>query len=318
MKCAILGAGAIGTLVAGQLSQIDAVDILLFSRREQAMALAAFGLKLETESETISIPSSRWSVVESGENTPSDWTGATDVVLLCSKANATEELAAVAAHLLSSEGFAISLQNGIANENILARFCGSHRTLGALTTHGATRLEPGKTKWAGRGEIVIGNCGGNFTSESPQVAELLNHLHSAELNPRWSDNIDSELWLKLLLNCAINPLAAICGCSNGALLESPQLHEQSLATLLEAAMVGRAIGIDLPQDESLFEQLDLVLAATAENDCSMLQDLRRGARTEIDYINGEVLRIAEQAGIACPLNTQLLALVKGVENSLHY
>ena len=240
------------------------------------------------------------------------------MVLLCSKANATEELAAVAAHLLSSEGVVISLQNGIANENILARFCGSHRVLGALTTHGATRLEPGKTKWAGRGEIVIGNCGGNLTSQSPQVAELLNHLHSAELNPRWSENIDAELWLKLLLNCAINPLAAICGCSNGGLLESPHLHEQSLSTLLEAAMVGRTIGIDLPQDESLMEQLDLVLAATAENDCSMLQDLRRGATTEIDSINGEVLRIAEQAGIACPLNAQLVALVKGVENSLHY
>jgi len=317
MRCAILGAGAIGTLVAAQLSQIDAVELLLYSRREQAMALAALGLRMESESTSTSVPPSRWTVVESGENLPSDWAGATDVVLLCSKANASEELAAVAAHLLSSEGFTISLQNGISNENILAKHCGSHRTLGALTTHGATRLEPGITKWAGRGEIVMGNCGGNLTAESPPVAELLTHLHSAELNPRWSENIDAELWLKLLLNCAINPLAAICGCENGSLLESPQLHEQSVATLLEAALVGRAIGIELPQDEFLMEQLDLVLAATAENDCSMLQDLRRGAITEIDSINGEVLRIAEKAGIACPLNSQLVALVKGIENSLH-
>jgi 2-dehydropantoate 2-reductase len=318
MKCAILGAGAIGTLVAAQLSRIDEVELLLCSRREQALALAAIGLRLETESMPTSIPSSRWTVVEFGETLPSDWAAATDVVILCSKTNASEELSAVAARLLSSEGFTISLQNGISNENILAGYCGSNRTLGALTTHGATRLEPGVTRWAGRGEIVIGNCGGNLTAESPLVAELLTHLEAVELNPRWSENIVVELWLKLLLNCAINPLAAICGCNNGELLESAELHEQSVATMLEAAKVGRMVGIDLPGDESLIEQLNIVLASTAENDCSMLQDIRRGAITEIDSINGEVLKIAEHAGLACPLNSQLVALVKGIENSLRH
>lgn len=323
MKCAILGAGAIGTLIAGQMSEVDGVELLLCSREEQAMALSVLGLQLEIDGDTKQIPPSGWVVIADelnhlhGDDFPEGWIRNTDVVMICSKSSSTTELSEIAAMLLSSNGFVISLQNGITNENILAEKCGSHRTLGALTTHGATRLGPGITKWAGKGEIVIGNLGVKSDQESDQVSHLLHVLENADLEPRWSDSIKSELWMKLLLNCAVNPLAAICGVSNGTLLESSDLHAQSIGVMIEAAQIGRSIGIQLPDDEALIERLDSVLVATSDNDCSMLQDVRRGRITEIDSINGEILKVAEQVGIPCPLNAQLVALIKGIESTLY-
>ena len=120
----------------------------------------------------------------------------------------------------------------------------------------------------------------------------------------------------MLLNCAVNPIPAICGVSNHTLLESSELHDLSVSVMLEAAQVGRSVGVSLPDDGYLIERLDQVLVATSSNDCSMLQDVRRGSRTEIDSINGEILKVAEQSGIPCPLNSQLVTLVKGIESTL--
>ncbi|HJM87747.1 MAG TPA: ketopantoate reductase C-terminal domain-containing protein, partial [Candidatus Thalassarchaeaceae archaeon] len=122
------------------------------------------------------------------------------------------------------------------------------------------------------------------------------------------------LWHKLLLNVAINPLAAICGVRNGELLAQPELHEQALSAMLEAAQVASAEGVDL-SDFDCFTELNRVLEATAANRCSMLQDVMAGRVTEIDSLCGEVVRRGEEYGIATPLNQQLLTLVRGIEHS---
>ncbi len=125
---------------------------------------------------------------------------------------------------------------------------------------------------------------------------------------------DAMLWSKLLINVAINPLAAICGVRNGELLTRPDLHQQALDAMHEAASVALAEGVDL-SDFDLEVELDEVLAATAENRCSMLQDVMAGRSTEIGAICGEVVRRGEEHGIPTPLNQQLLTLVRGIEHS---
>ena len=316
MKCAILGVGSIGTLVAGQLSKYENLELLLCSRGEQAMALTALGLQLEIDKSTETVAPNRWTVFDTNEEVPDSWRNQVDVVIICSKTRSTHEMSVIASKLISTEGLVLSLQNGISNENIIAEHCGRQRTLGALTTHGATRLGPGITRWAGVGEVVIGGIVGNIDRDSERISNLIELLGNVGLNPRWSDEIESELWVKLLLNCAVNPIAAICGVSNHALLESSDLHDLSVSVMLEAAQVGRSVGVSLPDDSYLIERLDQVLVATSSNDCSMLQDVRRGSRTEIDSINGEILKVAEQSGIPCPLNSQLVTLVKGIESTL--
>ena len=316
MKCAIIGAGSIGSLVAAQIATSTDTELLLCSKGDSALALMALGLQLQTPVGDVIVDPTRWIVVQNNAEIPNEWLNSTDVVMVCTKASATIEIAPIAARLLSSEGVVLSLQNGISNEHQLAEVCGRHRTIGALTTHGATRVSTGITRWAGEGEIVIGPLSSGISSSEPRFEAVFDMLQKSSLNPRISESIESELWSKLLLNCAINPIAAICGVTNGSLFSIQELHEQAISTMLEAAAIGRAIGIALASDEDLIDRLDTVLQSTAANECSMLQDIKRGVITEIDAINGEILKIAEKVGIPCPLNSQLVTLIKGIENSL--
>lgn len=319
VKIAILGVGAIGGIVAASLASLKNVELLLHSRSEQGMALMTLGLEVGGIGSGMHIPPTRWQVRQDGEPVPIGWENSAEVAIICSKSASTVGLASAAFELLSADGLVLSLQNGVGNEAKLAEICGRNRTLGALTTHGATRVGLGRVHWAGRGEVVLGVMPGSTLDEnSENVQSLVQIFERAELNPRWSADIESELWVKLLLNCAINPLAAICGVKNGALLEVAELHEQAAATMLEAAVIGRAVGAAIPDDGDLIDTLDMVLAATAENDCSMLQDVRSGRLTEIEAITGQVIRLAEQVGIACPLNLQQLALIRGIEAGLRH
>jgi 2-dehydropantoate 2-reductase len=119
------------------------------------------------------------------------------------------------------------------------------------------------------------------------------------------------LWQKLLLNVAINPIAAICGVTNGALL-GEEMFNQSEATMLEAANVARMEGVSLPSDEELVNRLRSVLESTSENFCSMLQDVKDGRETEIEMMCGEVVRRGERSGVPTPLNAMLTSQIKAL------
>jgi len=143
---------------------------------------------------------------------------------------------------------------------------------------------------------------------------LLQAFEAANLNPIWSDDVKNIVWRKLLLNVAINPVCAIAGVRNGALLEVPELWDQAMAAMLEAAAVARASGVDLGEVD--FENhLRKVVETTSENRCSMLQDVMAGRATEIDSLCGAVVERGESFGIPTPANQSLHALVKGIERS---
>ena len=136
----------------------------------------------------------------------------------------------------------------------------------------------------------------------------------SNLNPIWSDNVQNIVWNKLLLNVAINPICAIAGVRNGALIEVPELWQQAMSAMLEAAAIARASGVILG-DLDLEEHLRKVVEATSENRCSMLQDLMAGRATEIDSLCGAIVERGESLGIPTPVNQSLYALVKGVGRS---
>jgi len=193
----------------------------------------------------------------------------------------------------------------------LAHRLGRARTLGGTTTHGAWRGETG-THWVGRGNIKLGRL--DNSSPEGAAAMLMTKLEEARLDPEWSDNIQRTIWTKILLNVAINPVCAIAGVRNGALLEVPELWEQAYSAMQEAAAVAGASGADL-SNLDLESTLRIVAGATAQNRCSMLQDVMAGRQTEIDELCGAVVSLGESVGVPTPRNAMLHALVRGIHIS---
>jgi 2-dehydropantoate 2-reductase len=314
VRVAVLGVGAIGGLVAARLATTDA-DLVLYARGDTARMLASVGLRLEVaDGKVEQVLPDRWVVSEGEPLEP--LLGCADVALVCGKADSTPALARIAEALLRPNGIAVSLQNGIGHAQVLTTRLGRHRVFGGSTTHAALRSTPGELRWTGRGSIELGTFpGSDLVAEDARVRGLFELFFDAGLSPEWVDDIDRTLVVKLLLNVAINPLAAICGVRNGEILSRSDLRDQAQAAMHEAALVVAAGGIDL-SDIDLERRLDEVLGATADNRCSMLQDVMAGRPTEIDAICGEVVRMAEEHGIPTPLNQQLLTMVKGIEHSL--
>lgn len=314
MRIAILGTGALGGVIAGCLADTQA-DLVCFSRGSSAELLES-GLTIFTPEGTVEmIPRERYLLIDS-EKGPLDMSmyDSCDVVIIAGKADSTSSLSSIAEEILSENGIAVSIQNGLGNMDIIASRVGLENVIGGSTTHSAWRDERG-VHWTGRGSIFLGSMDGS--EPSPTASEFVSILGEAGLNPKWSSEIEKEIWKKLMINVAINPVCAIAGVRNGALAELPELWSLSLEAMKEAELVARAYGIDLGAMDNE-EYLRKVVYATAENRVSMLQDLMAGRMTEIDVISGAVVSKGQELGIPTPINKVLLTLVKGIEMSPHH
>ena len=315
MRIAVLGVGSIGGVLLGSLSDTDC-ELLAISRGSSASNLSSMGLVLYSPEGPIeAIPPDRFETFDSQSGPVSEGiANSCDVAFICGKADATPVLAQIAEEILKPEGIAISLQNGMGHAQVLAHRLGRDRTLGGITTHGAWRDDKG-THWVGRGNITLGTLD---ASAPPAKAErLMELLDQARLFPEWSLDINRSIWTKLLVNVAINPVCSIAGVRNGALLEVPELWTQAISAMSEAATVATASGIDLSGLE-LEDLLRDVAANTAENRCSMLQDIMAGRKTEVDHLCGAVVEMGESVGVPTPRNEMLHALVSGIEISSEF
>ena len=168
---------------------------------------------------------------------------------------------------LTQDGVAISIQNGMGHAQTLAHRLGRERTLGGITTHGAWRNDNVGTHWVGRGSITIGSL--DESKPSANAERLIEILDQAGLSPEWSQDINKSIWIKLLVNVAINPVCSIAGVRNGALLEVPELWAQAISAMSEAATVATASGVDLSDIdiESYSERLLQTLPTTDVRCC---------------------------------------------------
>ena len=316
MRVAVLGVGAIGGLVASRLARAGC-EVLLCARGETAQALAAVGLLLDTpDGRTVALAPDRWTVFDTTqEEIPVELQGWADYAILCGKSYDVPDLCRICDKVLSLNGLAMCLSNGIGHMDKLANFVGKHRVVGASTTHGAIRIGPGEVQWTSRGAVKMGAfVGSDLEPVEPRIDSLMSAFDEAGLNPIWSEDITKTIWSKLLLNVAINPVCAIAGVLNGEMLLQPELFETGLAAMEEAGRIASAEGGDLT-DFDLAQSLEDLCRATADNRVSMLQDIMAGRPTEIDSICGEVVKRGEALGIPTPRNQTLHALVKGIEQS---
>ncbi len=292
----IVGSGGLACLFAARLSASG--------RTVQMLATWPEGLAaLQTRGVTLVMPDgSRHSYAVQASSQPRDFAGAQEAIVLV-KAWQTERAAAQLLNCLTVDGIALTLQNGLGNREKLVAKLGSARVAVGVITTGATLLGPGEVRWAGEGLISL--------QANPKIAPLAEQLKVSGFKVATVDDVDSLIWSKLVINAAINPLTAILNVPNGELLTRPTARELSAALASEVATVADAMGIDLTFADPVAAAED-VAKRTAPNFSSMLQDVRRGAATEIDAICGAVVQAGAEVGVPALVNATMWKLVSAL------
>lgn len=286
-----------GSLFGGLLSQRH--EVVLVGRKAHMAAIRQHGLSISGRTQMVAHPTARedLSSLES-----------IDVILITVKAYDTEK-AVIALKPFWRSALFLSLQNGLGNEELLARR--ADRVLGGVTGQGVTFMAPGEVYHAGVGDTYIGPYQGVAPTETAQVIEA---FRSCDIPCSLSDDIRRDLWMKALVNACINPLTGTLRVRNGHLLGSEVLSELMRDIAEEGVRVASAYGLQLNHQEVL-QRVRTVAEATAENRSSMLQDLERGRKTEIDSINGAIVELGREKGVECRVNSLLTLLVKAIEEA---
>jgi len=296
MDILIVGTGALATLFAARLGMAGTHVSMLGTWQAGIEALHQHGARwVDGDGLEHSVPIH-------ATDAPREVSGAR-VALVLVKAWQTARAARQLAECLAADGMAVTLQNGIGNREIFARDLGPNRVVLGVTTTGATLLGPGLVRPGGEGVLSL--------ERNPALGPVETALQSAGFQVESVPDTESLAWGKLVINAAINPLTALLRVPNGELLERPEARRLMADLALEAASVARAEGIRLPFENPV-EMVEEVARKTAANRSSMLQDVLRGAPTEIDAICGAVTQHGEKAGVSTPVNAACWRLVKAM------
>ncbi|MEJ2429610.1 MAG: 2-dehydropantoate 2-reductase [Deltaproteobacteria bacterium] len=306
MEIAVVGPGAIGCLFAAYLTRAGGRVWLLDHRPERAKVLRERGITVESERTGFH---ARMKVTA----TPTEIRSA-ELFILCVKANNTADAAARLKDSIPPQSHLLTLQNGLGNVERLGEFFGSSQILAGTTSHGATLLEVGRVRHAGYGEIFMGETGGGGSTlaGTTKLQNLAATFNRAGLEAQVVDDIESVLWRKLVVNVGINALTAILDVPNGELSRIRDCQSLMNGAVREAVEVARHCGIELDVLEEI-ERVKTVCRSTSANISSMLQDVRRKKKTEIDQLNGVVIEMAARYGITAPVNEVLTAIVRSLE-----
>ena len=292
----ILGAGAIGSLWASYAVKHDLPTTLLLRSDERLSQFKMAGGILATLAGSAELlPLAAESCEQNGP----------PIARLLLTTKAPDSLSAVASisPRLASGACVVLLQNGLGVREELLKLRPDLQCYHAVTTEGAFRPAPFQVVHAGRGRTLLG---GGSNDEA-----LARELSVGPLVVTPDPNFEQALWRKLIINCAINPLTALYRCRNGELLDNPQALQQLHGVIDEALCLAPHLQLGDVFD-GLREQVLDVVANTALNRSSMLQDIESGRRSEIDYITGYLCRVAEQKGLPTPVNLSLLRGIKAL------
>src|SRR3989338_7113896 len=303
MKIVIVGPGAMGCLLAAFLSKSNEDIWLLDKDKERAAKINAQGITLEGVS-------GNWQAKVKAES-DTKRIGEADLLIICVKSYNTKEAILHARPLIGEKTGVLTLQNGIGNIEIITDAVGSDKVMGGVTNEGATLLGIGSISHAGRGETVIGRIDGKIPVEMRYIREV---FKSCGLEMRIWRDIKGLLWSKLFINVGINALTAITRLNNGRLVEFEGTRIILREAVTEATKIAKRKRIKLIYDDPL-AKVEAVCEATGGNVSSMLQDVLKKKRTEIDFINGVIVRQAQELGIPTPINSVLVGLIKTIEAS---
>jgi 2-dehydropantoate 2-reductase len=290
----LVGTGALATLFAVRLSEAGHGVHMLGTWKKGLTELQTRGARmLDADGNERAYP------VHATDN-PLDVRGAKYALVLV-KSWQTERVARQLKSALASDGLAVTLQNGIGNRETLIRDLGPDRVSLGITTTGATLLGPGLVRMGGEGILSL--------EQNQAIGPLEAALRSSNFNLQLVDDAQSLMWGKLVINAAINPLTALLQIPNGELLSHPKARKMMGALARETAEIAEAECVNLPFNNPVVAAEE-VARKTAGNYSSMFQDVLRGAVTEIDAINGAVMKRGQKHGIRTPYNKACWTMVR--------
>ena len=290
MQVAVVGAGAVGCYYGGLLLRAGH-DVTFIGRQPHVDAINAHGLLLDTKTFNGRLPAKA--------ATDTTALGPPDLVLVCVKSADTEQAGRSLAGRLRPDTSVLSLQNGVDNARRLSAVTG-HAVIPVVVYVGSEMAGPGHVRHHGGGDLAIG---ASAVSEA-----LAQTLAAAGIRTTIADDIEVTLWSKLVINCAFNALSAI---SYGPMLEVEGTRDVVTRAVQEAIAVARACGVSMPED--LLDHILKIPANMPNQTSSTAQDLARGKPSEIDFLNGYVVRKGAELGIATPTNQALQVMVKLAE-----
>jgi 2-dehydropantoate 2-reductase len=308
-----MGAGAVGCYFGGMLARAGA-SVTMIGRSRHVDAITRDGLFLDTmqfQERVLVTATTDVAAVRDAE-----------IVLLCVKTLDTEDAAQAMMPYVSRDGVVMSLQNGVDNVERIDAAAGIH-AIAAVVYVAAEMIAPGRVKHSGRGDLRIGDVPSPRGSQTDS-AEYRHRARSrldqlAALFTRASvpcvvtDNIAAELWTKLIMNCAYNPISALCRARYGRIVHNPWTREIMRQVAVEAMAVAHAAGVRFT-DGAMVDTVHRLGEAMAGATSSTAQDIARGKPTEIDSLNGYVARRGAELGVPAPVNQTLHALVKLLED----
>ena len=303
MKICMLGAGALGSTIGGVLAEAGNEVWLVDAWKEHVDTISSRGLVLRDGGVD--------RTVKARARTAPDGIGPADLVIVLVKSYHTREAIAGASSIIGPDTAVMSLQNGLGHEEVLADAVGKAHVLAGKTYAGGVLLGPGHVIAGTRGkQTYIGELDGRITERAKRIAETLTR---AGLATTVSANIMGTMWDKLLINVATGALCGITRLPYGDLYKVPEVKECALAAVAEAIAVARALGVKLTSDKPEDAWNLAAEGLPPEFKTSMLQSIEKGLPTEIDYINGSVVRAGLRCGVPTPVNKALVACVKGIE-----
>lgn len=301
MHILILGAGALGSLLGARLSPWANVS-LLSTNIKHIQTIQKKGLIIEEtdgRKTIIQIPS--FYRIEDIQKDP-------DLILVLVKSYDTEKAVSSIPESIRQNSLFLTLQNGIGNWEKIAKKVPKENILAGVTSQGATFLGPGLIKHGGDGPSFIGQVQETSKTSPSQLVDIFN---KSGLGAEVTEQTNKLIWKKLIINIGINALTAITGVKNGLVAQNRNATELAKTAVQEALLVAKNQGFTFEED--MEDQVIQVAQATSENISSMNQDIRIGKKTEIDDINGAIVRIGKEYNLETPVNWTLTKLIKVME-----
>lgn len=300
MKIAIVGAGAMGSLFGAMLAQGGQDVILIDKRTELVQAITQNGLKIIDESSEIIV-----NIRASADITDAE---KADLIILFVKAYDTQKAIEDCLRIIDDKTVVLTMQNGLGNIEKIGTVIGEEKVIAGSTSYGCIVAAPGLIKVSNIGKVTLGELDGSLSGRLLRIAETFS---SVGINVSLSENIQSLIWTKLAVNTGINAITAITSLTNGELLARKETRELMKLAISELVSIANHKGIRFLQDP--FELAEAVAKDTYTNKSSMLQDIEKGSKTEIDNINGAIVTEGKKYEVETPVNHVLTLLIKALE-----
>jgi 2-dehydropantoate 2-reductase len=301
----VVGAGAVGSYFGAMLARAGH-RVTLIGRAPHVAAIERSGLQLHKGGSVEAVRISASTEMAALRHA--------DLVLFCVKSTDTETVGRMMASHLDAHALVLSLQNGVDNAPALSQLL-RNPVVPAVVYVATAMPEPGVVQHNGRGDLVIGPLNAAQAADAalkPRLQAVVDHFASADVPVKISPDVMAELWTKLMANCAYNAISGIAQLPYGVMAGVPEIVELQHAVVREVVAVANADGVKLELEASL-QAMARIGAAMPAQYSSTAQDMARGKRSEIDHLNGTVVRRGAALGVPAPANQALLALVKLVE-----